>query len=194
MSYTTPHVVGFAGSLRDESTSRLALQHALATAEEYGGQIEHLDLRDFDLPRFDPDASVPDDGRALQQSIRSADAVIIATPMYHGSYASPTKNALDYCGPEDFEQTTVGLLGVSGGGFPLTALHHLRIVCQALNARVIPHQVAIPNVGTAFENGEFVRDDLADRVETLGRETVIFASARSEPEYAGPALLGTSGE
>jgi hypothetical protein len=51
--------------------------------------------------------------------------------------------ALDYCGFDEFEDTTVGLLAVAGGSFPVSALDHLRTVCRAVNAWVLPHQAAI---------------------------------------------------
>ena len=44
------HVVAICGSLRDESYTQLALEHALAAAEEQGGTNEFLDLREWDLP------------------------------------------------------------------------------------------------------------------------------------------------
>ena len=33
----------------------------------------------------------------------AAVAVVLGTPMYHGSYASALKTALDYCGFDEFK-------------------------------------------------------------------------------------------
>jgi NAD(P)H-dependent FMN reductase len=101
--------------------------------------------------------------------------------MYHGSYSGVLKNALDHCGFDEFEGTTVGLLGVAGGAFPITALEHLRSVCRALNAWVLPHQAAIPQASTAFDDGTFVDEDVAARVATLGRRIVEYASIEPDP-------------
>lgn len=178
----TPTVVTVCGSLRDESYTRIACRHALDAAERAGGETELLDLREYDLPIFDPDEEEPDDTGHITRTLREADSIILGTPMYHGSYSSPLKTALDYSGFDEFEDTTVGLLAVSGGSFPTPALDQLRLVCRALNAWVIPHQAAVPNSRSAFEDGAFVSDSLADRVATLGRHAVRYAFIEPDPD------------
>ena len=175
------HVVGITGSLRDESTSRVALARALAAAEDAGATTELVDLRDYDLPVFDADDREAGDAPAVTREVRAADAVILATPMYHGSYSSVLKTALDYCGFDEFEDKTVGLLAVSGGSFPLTALEHLRSVCRALDAWVLPYQAAVPKAGDAVRDGEVVDADLAERVAVLGRRVVQYANIEPDP-------------
>jgi NAD(P)H-dependent FMN reductase len=178
---TRTHVVGVAGSLREESYARRALARALDAADRSGATTELLDLREYALPVFDPDRETPADAGELTAAIRAGDAVLLATPVYHGSYSSPLKLALDYCGFEEFEDTTVGLLAVAGGSFPVTALEHLRSVCRALNAWVLPHQTAIPRAHSQFENGALVGDAMARRVDTLGERAVEFAHIEPDP-------------
>jgi len=112
---TPPHVVAVCGSLRDASYTRIALNRALEGANDHGASTTLLDLRGYDLPVFDADEREAGDAQRLQEDIQAADSVILGSPMYHGSYSAPLKNALDYCGFDEFENTTVGLLGVSGG-------------------------------------------------------------------------------
>lgn len=126
------HIVGICGSRREGSHTRSALQEALASVESVGGTSELIDLADLQLPPLDPDKQHAADADLLRSRIRAADGVILATPMYHGSYSGVLKNALDYCGFDEFEGITVGLLAVSGGPFPSTALNHLRCVCRSL--------------------------------------------------------------
>jgi len=176
-----PHVVGICGSLRDESYTRRAVARALDAAEQRGATIDLIDLRALELPTFDPDEDDAGDAAALRERVREADSIVLGTPVYHGSYATPLKNALDYCGFDEFENTTVGLLCVAGGGFPVTALDHLRSVCRALNAWVVPHQVAIPKARDRFD-GETVTDEsVAERLETLGQRVVEYASIEPDP-------------
>jgi NAD(P)H-dependent FMN reductase len=175
------HLVGVSGSLRNESYARRALTRVLDAAEDAGATIELLDLREYDLPVFDPDRDDTADAARLTEAVREGDAVVLATPVYHGSYSSPLKLALDYCGFDEFEDTTVGLLAVAGGGFPVTALDHLRSVCRAVNAWVLPHQVAIPRARNNFEDGRLVDDDIAARVDTLGERAVEFAHIEPDP-------------
>ena len=178
----SPHVVGVAGSLRDASYTRLAVGRALDGVRRAGGTAELLDLREYTLPTYDADRSTAGDADAFTARIREADAVVLGTPMYHGSYSSTLKTALDYCGFDEFEDVTVGLLAVAGGGFPVTALEHLRSVCRALNAWVIPHQVALPEVSDQFDDGEFVDDDLERRTLVLGRRAVQYADIEPDPD------------
>ncbi|MHB9286069.1 NADPH-dependent FMN reductase [Halobacteriales archaeon Cl-PHB] len=183
----SPHVVALCGSLRDGSHTRTALEHALDAADAAGARTDLVDLRDLDLPVFDADDREAGDADELTERVREADAIVLGTPMYHGSYASPLKTALDYCGFDEFEHKTVGLLAVAGGSFPITALDHLRSVCRSLDAWVLPYQAAVPNASSRFEDGEFVDEDLADRVALLGTRVVEYASITPDP----PALEST---
>ncbi|WP_424018508.1 NADPH-dependent FMN reductase [Halorientalis pallida] len=180
-----PRVAAICGSLRDESHTRKGLEHALDRAAETGGETELLDLREWDLPVYDADASDAGDAGAFTDRVREADAILLGTPVYHGSYATPLKNALDYCGFDEFENKTVGLLAVAGGSFPITALEHLRSVCRALNAWVLPHQAAIPKASDAFEGDatdwRFVDEGAADRVAVLGERAVEYATIEPDP-------------
>ncbi|WIV67874.1 NADPH-dependent FMN reductase [Natrialbaceae archaeon AArc-T1-2] len=177
-------VVAICGSLREESYTRLALERALEEASRLGAETELLDLREWELPLFDADVDREDagDAAAFAARVREADSVLLGSPMYHGSYSSPLKTALDYCGFEEFEDKTVGLLAVSGGSFPVTTLEHLRSVCRALNAWVLPHQAVVPNASEAFEDGAFVEESLEQRVATLGRRAVEYAAIEPDPD------------
>ncbi len=181
MNDDTVHVVAVSGSLRDESYTRPALGHALEAAESVGASTELIDLRDLDLPPFDADDDAAGDAPTLTRRVRAADSILLGTPMYHGSYSSVLKTALDYCGFDEFENKTVGLLAVAGGNFPIAALDHLRVVCRALDAWVLPHQAAIPNASRRFEGRELVDEDLRQRVETLGVRAVQFAGIEPDP-------------
>jgi NAD(P)H-dependent FMN reductase len=174
-------VVAVCGSLREQSRTRQALEVALDGAAAARADTELLDLREFDLPLFDADHDVQGDSERLIARIDAADSILLGTPMYHGSYSSVIKTALDYCGFDEFENKTVGLLAVSGGSFPVTALEHLRSACRALNAWVLPHQAAVPNAGSAFEDGEFVDENLEQRVRTLGTRVVRYADISADP-------------
>lgn len=176
------HVVALCGSLRDESSTRTALKIALEAAESVGATTTLVDLRAYELPLFDADGTEAADAESLRHTLQEADAVLLGTPMYHGSYSSPLKTALDYCGFDEFEGMTVGLLAVSGGDFPTPALEHLRSTCRALNAWTLPLEVGIPNSGSVVEDGRITDEGLIDRVHRLGTELVLYAGLKSYPE------------
>jgi len=175
------HVAAICGSLRDESYTRKSLRIALRAAENAGASTELLDLRAWELPVLDADVDDAGDAEAFRKRVRAADSVLLGTPVYHGSFSAPLKNALDYCGFDEFEHTTIGLLAVAGGRFPITALEQLRTVGRSLDAWVIPHQVAIPRAASAYEDGDLVDDNLREMIEILGREAVQYAHIEPDP-------------
>lgn len=182
--HDTPHVIGISGSLRDDSGTRIAVQRALDAAAAAGASVEHIDLREWDLPLFDPDASEAKsgDGPELAARVREADAMVLGTPVYHGTIASPLKTALDYCSIDDVERTTVGILAVAGGGFPTPTLQHLRASVLELKGWPLPQDVAIPDSWAAFEDGGIADGDIADRVEELGSDIVAYAGVAGRHE------------
>lgn len=180
-----PTVVALCGSLRDRSTTRIALETALAAAREAGASTELHDIREYDLPPLKgADGPVPDAER-LREQVAAADSVLIGTPNYHGSYSGSLKNALDYCGRDEFADTTVGLLEVAGGEFPGTALVHLRTVSRTLNAWTLPTEVAIPEAHATVGDDGIREETLAERTRQLGRELVEYAGVSEYPEFSG---------
>jgi NAD(P)H-dependent FMN reductase len=175
---TDPDVVAVCGSLRDDSHTRTALRELLDAAAAAGADAELLDLRVYDLPVYDGDASEAGDAAAFRERLQAADAIVLGTPVYHGTYASPLKAALDYCRFDAFEGKPVGLLAVAGGQFPTPALSHLRETCRILHADVLSHQVAIPDVDSHVDDGRLVDDDHAERVAQLARQVVDAAEER----------------
>jgi NAD(P)H-dependent FMN reductase len=178
----SPHVVAIPGSLREGSYTRIALSEALSGVESVGGTGELLDPGEYDLPPLNTDDDSTEDVETFAAAVREADAILLGTPMYHGSYSGVLKNVLDHCGFDEFENKTVGLLAVSGGAFPISALEHLRSVCRALNAWVLPHQAAVPRSHSAFEDGEFADEKTAERVRVLGQRTVQYAHIEPDPD------------
>lgn len=181
----SPKIIGLCGSLRDDSSTRVALNRVLAAAEASGAETALVDLREYDLPLYDGDAKDAGDAPALREIVRAADGVVLGTPIYHGSVSSTLKTALDYCGFDEFEDKPVGLLAVAGGRFPTPALLHLRTICVWVRANPIPHHVGIPNVSSAIEDSELVDENAIGRTETLGRKiteyTRLFAGNRAKP-------------
>src|SRR5215216_707226 len=118
------HVVGIGGTMREGSTSLLALEEALRAAEEAGATTELLDLRKLDLPLYEPGKLLEGCGENVKEvveAMRGVDALLISTAAYHGTLAGVTKNALDFAqflGKEEhpyFDGKVVGLISTAGG-------------------------------------------------------------------------------
>ena len=189
----TPTVLAVSGSLREESYTRTALRYVLETAAANGAETTLLDLREYDVPVYDPDLAVGEqgDGETVTRLVREADSVALGSPVYHGSYSGALKNYHDYCGFDEYEDTTVGLLATAGGGSYGSTLDHLRITVRGVHGWVLPHQVGIRRARNEFEpdseapgGRRFIDSALQERVETLGRMLVEYAFI--EPDVSSP--------
>lgn len=178
------HIVAICGSMRDQSVTRTALQEALNAASEAGASTTLVDLREYDLPAYGSVKEGRDagDAPALRKAVDAADGIILGTPIYHGSYSSPLKAALDYCGRDEFRDKTVGLVATAGGRFPTKGLEHLRNVARHINAWVLPTEVAIPNASDAISDGEVHDPEVKERLHRLGRDIVLYSNIARLPE------------
>jgi len=185
-------VVAICGSLRDESRTRIATNVSLIAAEEAGATTEFVDLRSYDLPSLNAVNTAIPDAEALQKTISEADSVLLGTPNYHGSYSGTLKNALDYCGRDEFEGKTVGLLEVAAGEFPGSALTHLRTVSRTLRAWTLPTEVAIPNSHALITDDGISDSDVAERTRRLGQELVVYAGVSTHPKPNQQSVVHTT--
>ncbi|WP_306054839.1 NADPH-dependent FMN reductase [Natronococcus wangiae] len=188
---STPSVLAVSGSLRDESYTRTALRYVLDAADEAGAETSLLDLQEYDLPVYDPDLDDRSGGDEVTRLVREADAVALGTPVYHGSYSGALKNLHDYCGFEEYEDTTVGLLATAGGGSYGSTLDHLRITVRGVHGWVLPHQVGIRGASGEFradpdaiDGRAFVDERLEERTRKLGRMLAEYAFI--EPDVSSP--------
>jgi FMN reductase len=128
--------------LRERSYSRASLREALRIAAELGAQTELLDLRELNLPMFVPDQDIEDYPAAQRGSItrlietcRRAQAMVWASPAYHGTVSGVLKNALDYIElmsddePAYLSGKAVGLIAINDSktfGAMSNSVHELR--------------------------------------------------------------------
>jgi NAD(P)H-dependent FMN reductase len=75
-------IVGLGGSLRHASRSRAALRRALEGAAAAGAETRLLDLRELDLPMYNPDQDTPGETAAeFIDSCYFADGLIWSSPL-----------------------------------------------------------------------------------------------------------------
>jgi FMN reductase len=95
---SAPLVVGIGGSTGPSSVSALLLDRCLRIIADGGARTVAFVGEDLAaLPIYAPGAEHPVDAAdRLVAAVRRADAVIIATPGYHGGMSGLVKNALDH--------------------------------------------------------------------------------------------------
>ena len=168
-------IVGIIGSLRTDSYSALALQQAIARVKALGAEVEILDLRNMTLPFCDGGSEYPDypDVEVLQETVKAADGLILATPEYHGGISGVLKNALDLMSFEHLSGKVVGSISVLGGQPNSNALNSLRIIVRWVHGWVIPEQIAVGQAWQAFDSEGKLKDEkLSQRFDAFAQSLV----------------------
>ncbi|RMC37930.1 NAD(P)H-dependent oxidoreductase [Paracoccus alkanivorans] len=134
-------IVGFAGSLNTPSRTRALVDKATQrSADLSGGKGTVFDLTDLgsrfgavhDLAELDPQP------RAVVSRIVEADALVIGSPVYKGSYTGLFKHLFDLIEPDALKGKPV-LLTATGGGHrhALVIEHQLRPLLGFFEAAVV---------------------------------------------------------
>ncbi|MET0307367.1 MAG: NAD(P)H-dependent oxidoreductase [Sphingomonas sp.] len=148
---SAPHIVALGGTLRAESTTGKLLASALAMAEARGARTTLLTGDAIAFPHYEPGNAEGNEaiGRYLE-ALRSADAVIVGSPGYHGTLSGLVKTALDYVellrGDERvyFDGLPVGLIATAAGWQAAVAtLQALRTITHSLRGWPTPMGLAI---------------------------------------------------
>jgi FMN reductase len=172
-------IVGLGGSLRYGSTSRAALQRALDGAAAAGAATTLLDLRELDLPMYDPDDEEPMNAAELIESCYAADGLIWSSPLYQGSISGALKNALDWLhvlgrrDPPYLHDKVIGLISAAGGTQGLQAINVMEFSVRALRGWAVPYVVPLASAARAFDDDGRVRDpNVEAQLAMLGAEVV----------------------
>ena len=173
-------VVGLGGSMARVSRSRAALVVAMDGVAAAGGTTELLDLRELDLPMYDPDANEPTEAASrLIESCHAADAMLWSSPMYQGTVSGAFKNALDWLhllgdrDPPYLHDKVVGLISAAGGTHGLQAINTMEFSIRALRAWAVPYVVPIASAARVFDrDGRVTEPAVAEQLTTLGNEVV----------------------
>jgi len=178
-------VVGIGGTLRPRSSSELLTRAVLAECAGLGAETEMFDGAALAaLPHFNPEAPERNAAeQALVAAVRTADALVIASPGYHGGVSGLVKNAIDLL--EDtrgdarvyFDGMPIGLIvsaaGWQAGGVTLAAL---RGIVHAMRGWPTPVGIAINSVEQKpfAPDGTIADTALAGQVALQARQIMTF--------------------
>jgi NAD(P)H-dependent FMN reductase len=154
------------GSLRTGShNARLAAQAAYEFTQG-GVDVTPLSLSDFPLPIYDGDlqakSGVPKNAANLKRMMASHHGILLVTPEYNASVPPLVKNTIDWLSrvqdPNEargqvFRGRPFAIAAASESRLGGTrALAALRLVLSALQATVIPNQLALSFAAHAYDN------------------------------------------
>lgn len=176
----TLKVVGIGGSLSQTSTSRAALVLALDGAAQAGAQTRLFDVRELDLPLYNPDMTdIPQRAHEYAEAVCEAQALIWSSPLYHGTVSGAFKNALDWLQllsgrtPAFLTDKVIGLISTAGGTQGLQAINTMEFCVRALRGWAVPLVLPIAKAGQAFDDDGVPREaGTTQQLYNLGREVV----------------------
>ncbi|HSD05859.1 NAD(P)H-dependent oxidoreductase [Flavobacterium sp.] len=155
-------VIAFSGSLRKESYTTKLLK-AFQKSAPVGITVEIIDISTLPFINEDLEADLPQPVKDLHAKIKSADAVIFATPEYNRSYSPVLKNAIDWGSRPEGNNlwktkpaTIIGCSPYSLGAFG--AVNHLRQVVLYVNLYIM-------------QQPEFYLSFIADSMDEQGNIT-----------------------
>ena len=151
------------------SATRWLLDSTSASRKEV--EIELINLADKKIAFADgrPPEQYNDDTAAIIASVRAADGVIFASPVYRGSFTGALKNLLDHLPIESLAAKPVGIVAMGATQHHFLGVDwHLRDVLAWFGALVVPTSVYL--VSADFVNGELgdsAKQDLKDLADAV---------------------------
>ncbi|MBG9736369.1 NADPH-dependent FMN reductase [Paenibacillus alvei] len=160
-------IVCIAGSNRKEATSAQLVRYVAASLQERGNEAKVIDLYELPLPLYCPDdAEEHENVKLLRESVREADAVVLATPEYHGSLSGVLKNAIDYLSFDYFNNKVVLSMSSAGGAVGVNSLTHLQTIIRNVHGINCPEWISIGGDARQFtEEGQPVQEQVIQRVQ-----------------------------
>jgi len=143
------------GSPRIHSVTRrvgLNLKNWITNNTEH--EVDIIDLKDWNLPPvqtvFVSVEKTPDEFKPLTERIFNADAFILVTPEYNGSYSPAMKNMLDHFPKQHHKPFGIVTAspGVMGG---IRASQQLLQLVPALFGIASPYMLIVPTVDKKFD-------------------------------------------
>lgn len=178
-------VVALLGSVRADNYTGRALRLVVEALRARGAEVSVFDPVSMDIPS--PGMGDTSDTERMQGAVEAAQAVLMATPEYHGSYSSVIKQLIENLGfPSRLKGKPVALLGVAAGRIgAIKALEHLRSVCSHVGALALPGAVSVPGVRKVFDDeGRCTDDDIRARLEGLADDLLDFVCRTECPDHA----------
>jgi chromate reductase len=126
--------------------------------------VQLIDPADYHLP-FPGTNPNAEGTRKLQEAVKNATAVVLATPEYHGSLSSVMKLVIENLGfPSVLAGKPVALLGVAAGSIgAIKSLEQLRSIASHIGAVVLPLPVSVANVQKVFDTSGRVLDPAIEK-------------------------------
>jgi NAD(P)H-dependent FMN reductase len=153
-------------------------------------EIELINLADKKVAFADgrPSEQYNDDTAAIVASVRAADGVIIASPVYRGSFTGALKNLLDHLPLESLAGKPVGIIAMGATQHHFLGVDwHLRDVLAWFGALLVPTSVYLASSDFLDgQPGESAKQDLRELADAIIKLKEVAPGAGS---FLGPKPL-----
>jgi NAD(P)H-dependent FMN reductase len=174
------------GSPRTNSvTRRLALHLQQYLQANWDHEVGIIDMRDWELPSlqkvFVDVQSTPERFKSLSERVFAADAFILVTPEYNGSYAPALKNLLDHYPKQAHKVFGIATAstGAMGG---MRATQQLLLLVPALYGVASPYMLVVPAVDKKFDEEGLLLDPAFEKnVKLFAQEFVWLTEKVRQP-------------
>jgi len=165
-------IAGISGSLRKQSTHRGILRAVEKHLNAKGIEYVEIDIADFPLYDQDlKDQGNPDSVQRAHDLLKSADAIVLASPEYNYSVTGVLKNAIDWFSRVEnqaFNGKAVAIMGASPGMGTARSQYHLRQILVFLNAYIVNRpEVMIAQASNKFDEQGNLTDERS--IEFIGK-------------------------
>ena len=169
----TLRVLGVGSSMRQDSFSTETLKIILNKVNKNDGDTRLLNLYSNPLPMYTAEYNEKLSGiRNAVELVNWADAIVLATPDYHGSMAGSLKNFLDYFWAE-FAGKTFGYL-CSSHEKGLTVMDQMRTAIRQCYGWSLPYGISINSNQDFNADREIINVQLLGRLESFARDLVVY--------------------
>lgn len=151
------------GSPRTSSvTRRVALHLHSLLSQTTGHEIGLIDMKEWDLPSmqtvFTSVDNTPEQWKALSERVFAADAFILVSPEYNGSYAPALKNLLDHF-PKRHHKVFGIVTAAPGPMGGMRATQQMLLLVSALFGIASPYLLIVPGVDKKFDKTGVLLDE-----------------------------------
>ncbi len=141
-----------AGSTRPDASTTKLCHYIARLLNEKGHETEVFNLQEHVLPLYGPgEAYGHEEVQKLSAAAKSADALVLATPEYHGSLSGVLKNALDFLNSDFFNNKAVLSANSAGGVVGTASLLHLQTIVRNLHGINCPEWISIGGAQREFD-------------------------------------------
>lgn len=163
------------GSPRSKSvTRRVAIHLQKYLSEKTKHQVGLIDMKDVKLSPmqsvFTSPEHTPDEHKEVSKRVFDADAFILVSPEYNGSYSPSMKNLLDHF-PKQHHKPFGIVTASPGSSGGLRASQQMQLLVNALFGIASPYMLIVPGVEKRFDaDGNLVDESFYNSIHNFVTE------------------------